>query len=86
MQQLHHSDILSYALTRVANEFTQDKQATLLGLQRCIEDSNRRRGLGNKARYDLIDEAGPGYSIRSTARPAANSSADDVTVSETVKK
>jgi amino acid transporter len=65
MQHLHHSDIITYAITRVAKEFKQDKESTLVGLQQCIEDANNHRGLGS-SRYDLLDDAGPGYSIPGT--------------------
>jgi hypothetical protein len=63
MQDLHHSDILTYALTRMAAEFARDKQGTLKDLQKCIEESHHRHGLG-ALRYDEVDEAGPGYAIR----------------------
>ena len=62
MQDLHHSDILTYALTRMASEYAHDKQATLRGLTECIAEANRHRGLGI-SRYDEVDDAGPGYSI-----------------------
>jgi hypothetical protein len=62
MEDLHHSDILSYALTRVAKEYSQDKQATLHGLRQCIEETALRKILGG-TRFEL-DESGPGYSIR----------------------
>ncbi len=65
MQDLHHSDILTYALTRLANEFAHDKQATLTDLQRCIDETNQRRGLGN-ARHEDFDETGPGYFLGSS--------------------
>ncbi len=60
MHHLHHSDIVTYALTRMAKEYGQDKQTTLLGLQQCIAEANSRRGLG-AGRHDLIDETGPGF-------------------------
>src|SRR5271156_1581446 len=63
MEDLHHSDILTYALTRMASEFARDKQGTLRDLQRCIDESHHRRGLGG-ARHEELDEAGPGYAIR----------------------
>jgi hypothetical protein len=63
MEDLHHSDILTYALTRMATEFARDKQGTLKDLQRCIDESHQRRGLGG-ARHEELDEAGPGYAIR----------------------
>ena len=62
MQGLHHSDILSYALTRMASEFARDKEGTLKGLQKCIEDSHHRHGLGTM-RFEELDEAGPGYAV-----------------------
>jgi hypothetical protein len=84
MQHLHHSDIVTYALTRMAKEFTQDKQSTVQGLQQCITDTNQRRGLGSSRFGDLDDEAGPGYSIRTT-RPTTASNGDEIT-SDRVKK
>jgi hypothetical protein len=63
MQDLHHSDILTYALTRLGTEFSRDKQGTLKGLQECIDETNSRRGLGT-VRHEDMGEAGPGYSIR----------------------
>ena len=62
MQDLHHSDILTFALTRMAAEFARDKQGTLDDLQKCIEETHRRRGLGGM-RYEEVDDSGPGYAI-----------------------
>ena len=67
MHDLHHSDIVTYALTRMATEFARDKQETLKGLQNCIEEVNARRGLGS-SRYEDLDEAGPGYAVRAPQR------------------
>ncbi|MBS1799236.1 MAG: APC family permease [Acidobacteria bacterium] len=63
MRDLHHSDIVSYALTRMANEYARDKQATLKGLQQCIEQTEGRRKLGT-SRQEVMGESGPGYAIR----------------------
>jgi hypothetical protein len=63
MRDLHHSDIVSYALTRMANEFARDKQATLIGLRQCMEQTGQRRKLGSNYREEM-DESGPGYAIR----------------------
>jgi amino acid transporter len=63
MQDLHHSDILSYALTRMATEFARDKEGTVKDLKKCIEESHHRHGLGGM-RYEELDEAGPGYAIK----------------------
>ena len=63
MQDLHHSDILTYALKRIATEFARDKEGTLNELQKCIEETHGRRGLGS-IRYEEVDDAGPGYAIQ----------------------
>jgi hypothetical protein len=62
MQDLHHSDILTYALTRMASEFARDKQGTLRDLQKCIEEGHRRHRVG-ELRYEEVDDSGPGYAI-----------------------
>ncbi|MHB8303683.1 MAG: amino acid permease [Acidobacteriaceae bacterium] len=40
MQELHHSDIVTYALDRLAAEYRADQQKTLQGLQHSVETSN----------------------------------------------
>ncbi len=70
MHDLHHSDILSYALSHMAKELTHDKQGTIKGLQECIAEMKGRRGLGHSY-YDLLDEGGPGYSLGSTHEETA---------------
>src|ERR1700688_931955 len=57
MQALPHSDILTYAITHIAAEFARDKQGTLRDLQKCIEESHNRHGLGGH--YEEVDDAGP---------------------------
>jgi hypothetical protein len=79
MQNLHHSDILTYALTRMATEFARDKQGTLKDLQKCIEEGHHRHGLG-ALRYDEVDEAGPGYAIQS---PRSDGKTEDNTATST---
>jgi amino acid transporter len=66
MEQLHHSDIVTYALTRMANEFARDKQETLKGLRECMDHVHNRRGLG-RSFHEEIDDKGPGYAIRTLA-------------------
>jgi hypothetical protein len=63
MQDLHHSDILAYALTRMATEFSRDKEGTRKDLQKCIEESHHRHGLGG-LRFEELDEVGPGYATQ----------------------
>ena len=62
MQNLHHSDILAYALTRMAAEFAHDKEGTLKDLKKCIEESHHRHGLG-RMRFEELDEVGPEYAV-----------------------
>jgi amino acid transporter len=38
MQGLHHSDIVSYALTRLASEYARDRTETIRGLRRCMKN------------------------------------------------
>ena len=69
MRDLHHSDILTYAITRLASEYTHDKQSIQKGLQGCI-GKGANRALGS-ARFDLIGEDGPGYAITKTEEDIA---------------
>jgi amino acid transporter len=50
MQGLHHSDILTYALTRMAMDYARDKQETLRDLRRFTQDSGRDSRLGITSR------------------------------------
>lgn len=68
MQNLHHSDIVSYALTRVAHEYTKNREALLEDLRRCIHENNHR-GLGT-ARHPLLEENRP-ESLSSETDPFA---------------
>jgi hypothetical protein len=62
MRELHHSDIISFALNRVATDFARDKQETLKDLQQYLERTDHRRSLGSNY-YEQMDESGPGYAI-----------------------
>jgi amino acid transporter len=68
MQNLHHSDVVTYALTRLATDYAQDKDATLSGLKQSLEELHQSHGLGS-SRYDRLtfENAGPGYSIPAPA-------------------
>jgi hypothetical protein len=52
MQDLHHSDIVTHALTRLAAEYARDKQETLIGLRRRVQD-------GSQARLGEVRAQGP---------------------------
>ncbi len=64
MAHLHHSDIVTFALTRLAAEYAGDRGKTLQQLQQNIQDESRRNGLGSASQFadDLVEEA-PGYSL-----------------------
>jgi hypothetical protein len=68
MSDLHHSDILTYALTRLAAEYSTDRSGTLHQLRLNIEQESQRRGLGAISRFEDTDES-PGYSLTSTNSP-----------------
>jgi len=71
MQGLHHSDIVTYALTRLAREYAQDKQETLKNLRRYATDGNKAPILVQQV--PIEDRAG--YSIRA---PKPTNSNDDL--------
>jgi hypothetical protein len=75
MHDLHHSDILTYALSHMASEYARDKPGTVKGLQKCIEDTNSRHGLGASF-YEDLNEAGPGYAIRAPGSDAGDENTD----------
>ena len=66
MQNLHHSDIVTYALTRLAAEYARDKQETLRGLRRRVQDGGQAKRLGEVA---ILRQ--PGGSRLWSARPEA---------------
>ncbi len=66
MQDLHHSDVVTFALTRLALEYSTDKSRTLQELQKSIEDGSQRRGLGSSSRFEDITDEAPGYSLTET--------------------
>jgi amino acid transporter len=63
MQDLHHSDILTYALTRLATEYATDRTETLKQLRISIEETSQRRGLGSISRFQDTNDEGPGLSL-----------------------
>ena len=62
MQNLHHSDILTYALTRLATEFSTNKETVLANLEKSIEEIHAHRRLG-VSHYEPFDIDGPGLSV-----------------------
>ena len=68
MQGLHHSDIMTYALTRLAIDYARDKQETLKNLRRYTQEGARDAQLG-------ISYRSPGREDQ--AIPAPRPSLDD---------
>jgi hypothetical protein len=46
MPELHHSDIITYALNRLAAEFARDREGTMKDLRQSIADANSHQRLG----------------------------------------
>jgi amino acid transporter len=62
MQNLHHSDIVTHALTRLAAEYARDKQETLLGLRRRMQDGSPASRLGDTR--NPMTQPGGEYAVR----------------------
>jgi amino acid transporter len=62
MQNLHHSDIVTHALTRLAAEYARDKQETLLGLRRRVADGSPAARLGEGR--NALTQPGVDYAVR----------------------
>jgi len=62
MQNLHHSDIVTHALTRLAAEYARDKQETLLGLRRRVGDGSAATRLGEGR--NALTQPGVDYAVR----------------------
>ena len=62
MQDLHHSDIVTHALTRLAAEYARDKQETLIGLRRRVQDGAQGARLGQGRAQG--PQAGVDYAVR----------------------
>jgi hypothetical protein len=62
MQNLHHSDIVTHALTRLAAEYARDKQETLIGLRRRVQDGTPDARLGQARAQG--PQAGIDYAVR----------------------
>jgi hypothetical protein len=63
LQNVHHSDVVTFALTRLATDFVHDKDETVRSLRQSLEEIQQPTGLGGK-RFDRLEKLGPGYSIR----------------------
>ena len=75
MDALHHSDILTYALNRLASEYASNREETLRKLRLSIEETSQRRGLGAVSRFQDADE-NPGYSLTVAGNAGDDDDAD----------
>jgi hypothetical protein len=71
MQDLHHSDIVTYALTRLAVEYARDKQETLRDLRRYTRD-------GTKLSNVTSSYQGPGKNTADYPVPIPGPSSRDI--------
>jgi hypothetical protein len=62
MENLHHSDIVTHALTRLAAEYARDKEETLLGLRRRVHEDSVTARLGEVR--NPITQPGKEYAVR----------------------
>ncbi|MGC2401382.1 MAG: APC family permease [Acidobacteriaceae bacterium] len=62
MQNLHHSDIVTHALTRLAAEYARDKEETLIGLRRRVQDGSVTARLGEVR--NPVTQPGNEYAVR----------------------
>src|SRR3984885_11188529 len=74
MQGLPHSDIVTYALTRLAIEYARDKQETLKELRRYTGDGSKKTNLGGV--YPKLGKEGLDYSIPAP-KPSSGPSDDE---------
>ncbi|HEX5235924.1 MAG TPA: APC family permease [Silvibacterium sp.] len=77
MQYLHHTDIVTYALTRLASEYARDKIETLKDLRRNTQNGPREDNLMGHLRQGPISAASK-YAIRAPKpeRKSGNESGD----------
>lgn len=63
MQNLHHSDIVTFALTRLASEYARNRDETLGELRRSIQSSSAPHPLG-PTRPSMLGAPGYEYTVR----------------------
>jgi hypothetical protein len=66
MAELHHSDIITYALTRMAAELSRDREGTIRELRKSIADANSHQRLG-AAHFPSMEQRGSEESRREDA-------------------
>ncbi|AFL87913.1 amino acid transporter [Terriglobus roseus DSM 18391] len=75
MEHLHHSDIVTFALTRLASSYANDRTVTSQQLRMNMDEQSQRRGLGAVSRFEDTDDEGPGYSLKTAGTNANNADA-----------
>jgi amino acid transporter len=72
MQNLHHSDVMSYALTRMAAEFARDREGTIKELQQAIEVAHGHLRLGSSHFEDFHRgeiQSAPQHVVAAASKP-----------------
>jgi amino acid transporter len=62
MENLHHSDIVTYALTRLATEFSQNKHETIQALRDSMDQLHHEHGLGFSF-HEETEDKGSDYAV-----------------------
>ncbi|HEX4650869.1 MAG TPA: APC family permease [Granulicella sp.] len=57
MPQLHHSDVITYALTRMAADFARDREGTVKDLRQWIAEAHSHHRLGSSHFHELEETA-----------------------------
>jgi amino acid transporter len=81
MQDLHHSDVITYALTRMAAECSRDREGTIRGLRQSIADSGKHLRLGT-SRFDHLETIEDGTSNKVDKKPDASSEQEEVSLKD----
>jgi len=59
MPELHHCDIITYALHRLADEFARDREGTMRDLRQSIAEANSHQRLGSAIHIPSMEQRGP---------------------------
>ncbi|MDE3105556.1 MAG: APC family permease [Acidobacteriota bacterium] len=79
MQDIHHSDIVTYALTNLVAEYAEDKQRTTQGLQQCIEAMQNHHRLGI-SHYDTFNLNHPPSATNHLTSGTSSPTKDDTSI------
>lgn len=78
MADLHHQDIVTYALTRLAHDYARDKEDTARGLRRYTQDARRGKEPEQGVSTPRLDARKPEQKNYSVPVPGLGSRSDDM--------